>query len=352
MQLESTVFSYHAVLLLHELPVHDVRGRRVHGEHRVAVILDDIVVIAGAGHTLRHLALQLTSLGVNAPGLRVRSRDWNTRTKSREREKERDSLGEQDRLVAKGRDFNATTDNNSALSQKYRYGRASNHSLRAIRAYVRSSTERPPTWSSNYIESQPTVAAVAASPTTPPTGALPVTSPPSWSLIRAIAPGQSTRPAASRVAARSDDDFTELGNARRTRSPFPGSAYRSALTCIIRSIDPPDPGGIHGRLEGEGRDFRQHAGSAQIAIRDTFRMCAEVSANWLNRCSRVIENLKPRRRDGRRNIERSHFKMSLFYRRKVQLLSSSPSEILFIIRPCYPRVRQTCAIMCYQRHTK
>lgn len=41
--------------------VHDVRGRRIHGKHRVAVILDDIVVIAGAGHSLRHLALEFHS---------------------------------------------------------------------------------------------------------------------------------------------------------------------------------------------------------------------------------------------------------------------------------------------------
>lgn len=57
-----TALSYHAILLLHELPVHGVRGRRIHGEHRVAVVLNDIVVIAGTRHSLRHLALQLTSL--------------------------------------------------------------------------------------------------------------------------------------------------------------------------------------------------------------------------------------------------------------------------------------------------
>ena len=56
-----TALSYHAVLLL-KLPVHGVRGRRIHGEHRVAVVLNDIVVIAGTRHSLHHLALQLTSL--------------------------------------------------------------------------------------------------------------------------------------------------------------------------------------------------------------------------------------------------------------------------------------------------
>lgn len=108
--------------------------------------------------------------------------------------------------------------------------RASNHLSHTTHAYEHLSTERPPTWSRSYIDSQPTVAAVADPPTNSQTGALPVTSPPSWSLIRAIASDQSTR---SAVVARSGDDFTELGNTRRTRSPFPGSADHSALTCII-----------------------------------------------------------------------------------------------------------------------
>lgn len=52
--------------------VRDICSRRIHGEHRVAMILDDIIVIAGAGHSLRHLALQLTSLGINALSFQVR----------------------------------------------------------------------------------------------------------------------------------------------------------------------------------------------------------------------------------------------------------------------------------------
>lgn len=117
------MFPYHAVLLLHELPVHDVRGRRIHGEHRVAVILDDIVVIAGAGHTLRHLALQLTSLGASAFGFREESPGFECSNKSQDEEEKgrRLSLGERELASRRERKrpFNATTDNNSALSLKY-----------------------------------------------------------------------------------------------------------------------------------------------------------------------------------------------------------------------------------------
>jgi len=44
-----------------------VRGR-IHGEHRVAVVFDDIVVITAIGHPLRHLWCSLcvlTSLGID-----------------------------------------------------------------------------------------------------------------------------------------------------------------------------------------------------------------------------------------------------------------------------------------------
>lgn len=282
----------------------------------------------------------------------LRFRDRNTRTEGpREERKERNSRPT--RKTVSSRREEILTRRRTIIRHCHREGIGTDALLIThFTPYMPkcySSTKRPPTWPSDYIESQPTVAAVAAFP-------------------HQFAYGRAPRDVTAILIADSRDSARPIDAARQPRASslvptttsrnrgthgepdplFQVGSFRANLHNPINRSARPE--GVCGRIDGDGGGiFVSTAGSVQIAIRGTFRMCAEVRRNWFE--SMLEDGGKFEARSiARREVRAS--KRPCSKSPTSLLFFLSPWEILSIARPCYSRVRQTCAIIRYQRHTK